>query len=113
MSDSIDFDAVVIGAGSGGLRALHDLRKMGLSTVLIEAGTNVDGVWYWTRYPGARTDSEAWYYCYSFSKEVLDEWDWPQRYPTQADMSRYFRFVTDRLDLRKDIRFQTRMAGAT
>ncbi|MEU2257797.1 NAD(P)/FAD-dependent oxidoreductase [Nocardia xishanensis] len=113
MSDSIDFDAVVIGAGFGGLRALHDLRKMDLSTVLLEAGTDVGGVWYWNRYPGARTDSEAWYYCYSFSKEVLAEWDWSQRYPTQDEMSRYFRFVTDRLDLRKHIRFQTRLTGAT
>ncbi|MEV0341408.1 NAD(P)/FAD-dependent oxidoreductase [Nocardia sp. NPDC050713] len=112
MSDSIDFDAVVIGAGFGGLRALHDLTQMGLSTVLLEAGTDVGGVWYWNRYPGARTDSEAWYYCYSFSKEVLTEWDWSQRYPTQAEMSRYFQFVADRLDLRKHIRFQTRLTSA-
>ncbi|MGW5149382.1 flavin-containing monooxygenase [Rhodococcus koreensis] len=113
MSDSIDFDAVVIGAGFGGLRALHDLRKMGLSTVLVDAGEDVGGVWFWNRYPGARTDSEAWYYCYSFSKEILDEWNWSQRYPTQAEMARYFEFVTDRLDLRKDIRFRTRVTGAT
>jgi cyclohexanone monooxygenase len=113
MSESTYFDAVVIGAGFGGLRALHDLRQMGLSAVVIDGGTDVGGTWYWNRYPGARTDSEAWYYCYSFSKEVLAEWDWSQRYPTQAEMLQYFRFVTDRLDLRKDIRFGTRLIAAT
>jgi len=108
-----DFDAVVIGAGFGGLRALHDLRQMGLSVVAVDAGTDVGGTWHWNRYPGARTDSEAWYYCFSFSKELLDEWEWSQRYPTQVEMDRYFRFVADRLDLRKDIRFQTRLTAAT
>ncbi|MGV0806581.1 flavin-containing monooxygenase [Mycolicibacterium setense] len=112
MANPTDFDAVVIGAGFGGLRALHDIRKMGLSTVLLEAGSDVGGVWYWNRYPGARTDSESWYYCYSFSKEVLNEWNWSQRYPTQDEMARYFGFVADRLELRKDIRFHTRLTGA-
>jgi cyclohexanone monooxygenase len=112
MANPTAFDAVVIGAGFGGLRALHDIRKMGLSTVLLEAGSDVGGVWYWNRYPGARTDSESWYYCYSFSPEILNEWNWSQRYPTQDEMARYFRFVVDRLDLRKDIRFSTRLTGA-
>lgn len=113
MSESTDFDAVVIGAGFGGLRALHDLRQMGLSVLVIDAGTDVGGTWYWNRYPGARTDSEAWYYCFSFSNELLAEWEWSQRYPTQIEMLRYFRFAADRLDLRKDIRFQTRVTAAT
>jgi cation diffusion facilitator CzcD-associated flavoprotein CzcO len=113
VSETTDYDAIVIGAGFGGLRALHDARKMGLSTICLDAGEDVGGVWYWNRYPGARTDSEAWYYCYSFSEEILAEWDWSQRYPTQAEMSRYFAFVVDRLDLRKDIRFRTRLTAAS
>lgn len=113
MSESTSVDTVVIGAGFGGLRALHDLRQRGQSVVVIDAGTDVGGTWNWNRYPGARTDSEAWYYCFSFSKELLEKWTWSQRYPTQDEMQRYFRFVADRLDLRKDIRFQTRVTAAT
>ncbi|MFA7587552.1 MAG: NAD(P)-binding protein, partial [Novosphingobium sp.] len=66
----VDYDAIIIGAGFGGLRALYEMRKLGESVRLIDAGTDVGGTWYWNRYPGARTDSEAWAYCYSFSQEL-------------------------------------------
>jgi cation diffusion facilitator CzcD-associated flavoprotein CzcO len=111
--ETVDIDAIVVGAGFGGLRALHKLRdELGLSVRLIEAGSDVGGTWYWNRYPGARTDSEAWAYCYSFSKELQDEWDWPERMPTWNQVQEYLAFVADRFDMRKDIAFDTRVASA-
>lgn len=109
---AVDFDAVVIGAGFGGLRMLHELREAGLSARVIEAGTDVGGTWYYNRYPGARTDSEAWLYAYSFSKEIQDGWDWSERYPNQAEALAYLRYVAEVCDMRRDIQFRTRVTRA-
>jgi cation diffusion facilitator CzcD-associated flavoprotein CzcO len=104
-------DAVVVGAGFAGIRALIELRRLGLSATLIEAGDDVGGTWYWNRYPGARTDSESWSYCFPFP-ELEQEWDWAERYPTQPEVQRYLSLVTDRFDLRPDIRFGLRVTSA-
>ena len=106
-SPRADFDTIIIGAGFGGLRALHEMHRLGKSVRLFDAGSDVGGTWYWNRYPGARTDSEAWAYCYSFSKELQDEWDWPERMPTWDQVQAYLAHVADRFDLRKDIQFNT------
>jgi cyclohexanone monooxygenase len=106
------FDAVVIGAGFGGLRMLHELRRLGLSARVIESGNDVGGTWYWNRYPGARTDTESWAYAFSFSKELQDEWVWSERFPTQPEALNYLRFAADRLDMRRDIQFSTRVRTA-
>src|SRR6266568_2481513 len=92
------FDAIVIGAGFGGLRALHELRQLGLSVKVLEAAADVGGTWYWNRYPGARTDSESWVYCFSFDKGLQDDWNWPDRFPSQPDVLRYFQHVAERFD---------------
>ncbi|CAN5258710.1 NAD(P)/FAD-dependent oxidoreductase [soil metagenome] len=110
--DDVDFDALVIGAGFGGLRAIYELKKQGLSVKAFEAGTDVGGTWYWNRYPGARTDSESWVYCFSFDDELLQDWDWPERFPKQEHVLEYLRHVADRFDLRKHIEFRTRVASA-
>jgi cation diffusion facilitator CzcD-associated flavoprotein CzcO len=107
------FDVIVIGAGFAGLYALHRLRdKLGLSVKVIEMGGDVGGTWYWNRYPGARCDSDSYVYCYSFSDELLQEWDWSGRYPEQHELHAYLRHVTDRFDLRRDIQFDTRVESA-
>lgn len=105
------FDAIVVGAGFGGIRAIYELRKMGLTVKAFEAASDVGGTWYWNRYPGARTDSEAWSYCYSFSEELQDDWVWPERMPTWDHVLNYLRHVVDRFDLRKDIQFNTRVTS--
>jgi len=105
----VDYDAIIIGAGFGGLRALYEMRKRGKSVRLLDAGSDVGGTWYWNRYPGARTDSEAWAYCYSFSKELQDEWDWPERMPTWDQVQAYLAHVADKFDMRKDIDFATQV----
>jgi len=108
------FDAVVIGAGFSGLYALHRLRnELGLSVRVFEEGSNVGGTWYWNRYPGARCDSEAFVYCYSFSKELCEEWNWSGRYPLQGELYAYLEHVADRFGLRSDIEFDTRVTAAT
>jgi cation diffusion facilitator CzcD-associated flavoprotein CzcO len=107
-----DFDVVVIGAGFGGLRMLYEARRRGLSARVLEAGTDVGGTWYWNRYPGARTDTEAWAYCFEFDKQLQDEWDWQERYPSQPEVLGYLRHVADRLDLRRDIVFGARVSSA-
>lgn len=111
-SGAADVDAVVIGAGFGGLRMLHEARELGLSVQVFEAGTDVGGTWYYNRYPGARTDSECWVYAYSFSKELQDSWNWSERFPSQAEALAYLQHVAERFDMRKHIQFQTRVQSA-
>ena len=111
-SDAHRFDAVVIGAGVSGLYQLHRLRELGLSALVLEAGTGVGGTWYWNRYPGARFDSESYTYGYSWSEKVLAEWDWTERFSAQPENLRYLEFVADTFDLRRDIRFESTVTSA-
>src|SRR5436190_1899249 len=108
-----DFDAVVIGAGFGGLYMLHRLRLKGFTVRLFEAGKGVGGTWYWNRYPGARCDVESVQYSYQFSPALQQEWEWTERYATQPEILRYANHVADRFDLRRDMRFETRVTRAT
>jgi len=111
---STDLDAVIIGAGFSGLYMLHRLRDtMGLSARVYETGGGVGGTWYWNRYPGARSDSDSYVYCYSFDRDLLQEWEWSERYPEQHEIRAYLEHVTERYDLAKDIRFETRVTAAT
>jgi cyclohexanone monooxygenase len=107
-----DFDAVVVGAGFAGLYSLHRLRELGLSVRVLERADDVGGTWYHNRYPGCRCDTESHVYCFSFSEELLNEWEYSERYPRQEEILEYFRFVADRLDLRKDIQFETEVESA-
>ncbi|MFD7618579.1 flavin-containing monooxygenase [Streptomyces sp. NPDC059802] len=107
-----EYDALVVGAGFGGLYALHQLRAHGFSCHAFETGDDVGGTWYWNRYPGARCDVESLDYCYSFSPELHAEWDWTERFATQPEILRYARHVADRFDLRPMISFETRVASA-
>lgn len=109
MAAGSEVDAVIVGAGFSGLYMLHKLREQGFTTRTIEAAEGVGGTWYWNRYPGARCDSESHYYCYSFSDEIRRKWKWSCRYPAQPEILKYLNFVADRLDLRKDIDFSTRV----
>lgn len=113
LSGETDYDAVVIGAGFSGLYQLHKLRdELGLSVKVIEKADDVGGTWYWNRYPGAQCDSESHVYCYSFDDELLEEWEWSERYPSQPEVLEYLRFAADHLDLRKDIEFGTEVTSA-
>jgi len=105
-------DAVIVGAGFGGLYMLHRLRGLGLSARVYEQGSGVGGTWYWNRYPGARCDVESMQYSYGFSEDLQQDWEWSERYAPQPEILRYANHVADRFDLRRDIQFDTRVTAA-
>lgn len=107
-----ELDVLIVGAGFGGMYALHKLRGLGFSTMAFDAAPDVGGVWYWNNYPGARCDGESLAYSYSFDEDLQQEWRWPERFSAQPDILRYARHVAQRFDLRRDIRLETRIVSA-
>ncbi|MDP4650473.1 MAG: NAD(P)/FAD-dependent oxidoreductase [Haliea sp.] len=107
-----DFDAIAVGAGFAGLALIHYLRDAGLSIRVFDRATDIGGTWTWNRYPGAMTDSESYYYCLTFSKELLQEWSWTQRYPDWKETHSYMHFVADKCDMWPHIQLNTEIVGA-
>tara|TARA_B100000949_G_scaffold232828_1_gene247898 strand:+ start:3980 stop:5623 length:1644 start_codon:yes stop_codon:yes gene_type:complete len=108
----LDYDVVVIGAGISGLYQLFLLRESGFRVCILERGTGVGGTWYWNRYPGARFDSESYSYAYSFSDELLEEWNWSEHFASQPEILRYLQYVASKFDLQKDIKFGSDVESA-
>ena len=107
------FDMVIVGAGFAGLYMLHKARQLGLRARVLEAGDGVGGTWYWNRYPGARCDIESMEYSYQFSDDLQQQWHWTERFAPQPEILKYANHVADRFDLRRDIRFGTRVVAAS
>lgn len=105
-------DAVVIGAGFCGLYMTKRLRDMGLSLRAFDAGEDVGGVWNWNRYPGARTDSPHHTYRFTFADDLLAEWEYSEKFPTQPEVLAYLRHVADIYDLRGHYTLNTRVESA-
>jgi cation diffusion facilitator CzcD-associated flavoprotein CzcO len=104
-------DVLIVGAGFAGVYLLDRLRGMGMSVQVIEAGSGLGGVWYWNRYPGARVDSPG--PMYQFSREDLwQDWKFTELYPAWPEIRGYFRYLDEKLDLSRDIRFNTRVEAA-
>jgi cation diffusion facilitator CzcD-associated flavoprotein CzcO len=112
MDPNLDYDAIIIGAGLSGIYSLIRMRQLGMRVKIMEAGPAVGGTWYWNHYPGARFDSESFSYGFSFSQELLDEWDWTEQFSPQPETLRYIGFVCDKFDVRKDVKFNTRISAA-
>jgi len=108
----LKLDAAVIGAGVAGLYQLHLLRQQGMNVKAFDAASGVGGTWYWNRYPGARFDSEGYIYQYLFSEELYKGWSWSEKFPGQPEIEQWLNWVADKLDLRKDIQFNTRIRSA-
>ncbi len=108
----LELDAVVLGAGVAGLYQLYQLREQGLRVRGYDAAGDVGGTWWWNRYPGARFDSEGYIYQYIFSEELYKDWSWSEKFPGQPEIESWLHYVTDRLDLRKDLQFSTRITEA-
>lgn len=104
-----NYEVVVLGAGVSGIYQIKCLTDLGMDAILLEAEPDLGGTWYRNRYPGARFDSESYTYGYSFSKELLAEWHWKERFSAQPENLRYLNFVADRFDLRRHMRFDTRV----
>ncbi len=110
MSERIE--ALIVGAGFAGMYLLHRMRGLGIAAQALEAGDGVGGTWYWNRYPGARCDVESMQYSFGFLEELQQEWDWSERFAAQPEILRYANHVADRLDLRREISFNTRVSAA-
>ena len=108
-----EYDVLIIGAGVTGLYSLYRFRELGFSCKSFEDASGVGGTWYWNRYPGARFDSESYTYGYSFSEELLQEWDWKELYSGQPENERYLNYVADKFNLRPLIQLNSRIASAT
>ncbi len=108
----VDYDAIVVGAGFAGITLIHYLREAGLSLKVFDRATDIGGTWAWNKYPGAATDSEGYYYCLTFSEEVLQEWTWSRRYPGWKETQNHLRFVADKFDMWRDIQFDTEIKSA-
>lgn len=111
-STKTDFDAIVIGSGFAGLALIHYLREAGQSVKVFDKASDIGGTWTWNRYPGAMTDSEGYYYCLTFSKELLQKWSWSQRYPAWEETHRYMHFVADECDMWPHIQLNTEVKSA-
>jgi len=111
-STTEELDAVILGAGVAGLYQLHQLRGQGLRVRAIDKAGDVGGTWWWNRYPGARFDSEAYIYQYYFDEQLYKDWSWSEKFPGQPEVESWLHYVTDRLDLRKDIQFSTAITSA-
>ena len=110
--NGLDFDAVVVGAGFGGLYSVHKLRnELGLNVQAYDNGSDVGGTWYWNHYPGALSDTESFLYRLSFDKELLEEGDWKHNYLTQPEILSYLNKVADRFDLRRSYQFNTKVTS--
>jgi len=112
LNHELQYDVLVIGSGLSGIYSLIKMRELGLRVKVLEAGGDVGGTWYWNRYPGARFDSESWTYNFSFSKELLQEWDWTEHFSPQPETLRYIEFVCQKFDIKRDVQFNTRIASA-
>jgi cyclohexanone monooxygenase len=108
-----DLDALVVGAGFGGIYMLHKLRNdLGLRAEAIDKAAGVGGTWYWNRYPGALSDSESFVYQYSFDADLCEQTNWNTKYVRQPEILEYLNGVVDRYRLRDHIRLETAMTSA-
>ncbi len=106
-------EVVIIGAGVSGIYQIKRLVDLDIDAVVLEGDDDLGGTWYRNRYPGARFDSESYTYGYSWSQEVLDEWDWKERFSGQPENLHYLNFVADKFDLRRHMRFNARVTSMT
>ncbi|KAG6817125.1 hypothetical protein H0H87_012316 [Tephrocybe sp. NHM501043] len=106
------FDALVVGAGFSGLHQLYKLRKAGFSVKVFEAGSGLGGTWHWNCYPGARVDSESFIYQLSL-EELWKDWNWTEKFPARQELINYFDYIDKKLDLSRDISFNTRVTSAS
>jgi len=107
-----DYEVIVVGAGVGGIYQIKKLVDLGFKALVLEAHPDLGGTWYANRYPGARFDSESYTYGYSFSRELLDEWHWKERFSPQPENLRYLNYVADKFDLRRHMQFDSRVEAA-
>src|SRR3974390_1856799 len=106
------YEVIVVGAGVAGIYQIKRLVDLCIEATVLESGADLGGTWYWNRYPGCRFDSESYTYGFSFSRELLDEWHWKERFSSQPENLRYLNYVADKFDLRRHMQFNCRLEAA-
>jgi cation diffusion facilitator CzcD-associated flavoprotein CzcO len=107
------YEVIVVGAGVAGIYQIKRLADLGIDATVLDSAPDLGGTWYWNRYPGCRFDSESYTYGFSFSKELLDEWHWKERFSGQPENLRYLNYVADKFDLRKFMQFNCKVEAAS
>jgi cation diffusion facilitator CzcD-associated flavoprotein CzcO len=111
-SRELDHEVIIIGAGMCGIYQLYRLVELGVNVSVLEGSAGIGGTWYWNRYPGCRFDSESYTYGFSFSKELLEEWHWKERFSGQPENLRYVNYVADKFNLRQHIQLNSKVTAA-
>src|SRR3954454_10614085 len=106
------YEVIVVGAGVAGIYQIKRLVDLGIDATVLDSAGDLGGTWYWNRYPGCRFDSESYTYGYSFSRELLDEWHWKERFSGQPENLRYLNYVADKFDLRRHMQFNCKVEAA-
>jgi cation diffusion facilitator CzcD-associated flavoprotein CzcO len=102
-------DAVIVGAGFGGMGAAIQLRRLGYDDLLIlEREDDLGGTWHVNHYPGLAVDIPSATYSYSFEPNP----GWSRLFAPGAELKRYAEHVADKYDLRRHMRFGTVVEGA-
>ncbi|MBL1076734.1 NAD(P)/FAD-dependent oxidoreductase [Nocardia sp. 2] len=103
------YDAIVVGAGFGGMGAGIELDRLGLSNYLIlEREDDLGGTWHVNHYPGLAVDIASVTYSYSFEPNP----NWSRLFAPGAELKKYAEHVADKYDLRRRMRFDTVVGGA-
>ena len=106
---STTYDAVIVGAGFGGMGAAIQLKRLGYDDLLIlEREYDLGGTWHVNRYPGLAVDIPSSTYSYSFEPNPY----WSRLFAPGEELKRYAAHVADKYDLRRHMRFDTVVTGA-
>lgn len=104
------YDAVIIGAGFGGMGAAIQLRRLGYDNLLIlEREDGIGGTWHVNRYPGLAVDIPSSTYSYSFEPNPY----WSRLFAPGSELKQYAVHVAEKHDLTRSMRFGTVVTAAT
>lgn len=115
MTDSVrEIDVLIVGAGMGGILALRKVTaELELDALIIDKAPGVGGTWYWNRYPGSLSDTQAPMYQLPFEPELYQVNTWRKRYATGPEIREYLETAVDFWGLRERVLLDTEMSHAT
>ncbi|KAM0415794.1 hypothetical protein ACHAPT_013255 [Fusarium lateritium] len=105
-------DALVVGAGFGGIYQLKKLLDQKLQVKGIDMAGDFGGTWYWNRYPGALSDTQSFLYRYSWDLEDLKSYPWKGHYLKGPEILAYLKHVAEKYGFRKHFQFNTELLSA-
>ncbi|MDB5469813.1 MAG: 4-hydroxyacetophenone monooxygenase [Caulobacter sp.] len=104
-----ELDAIIIGAGFGGLCAAIKLKEAGFKRlVVLEKADRIGGTWRDNTYPGACCDVPSRLYSYSFALNP----HWTRAYSGHAEIRQYMEDVAVRFGVRDRFRFNAEVERA-